>query len=74
MATTTNNNEQQVKTCTGDCMQCNPAQRVYCSAQMSNIALQRLDALTAEVRALREELKDKAVFNPMAADNKKDAQ
>jgi hypothetical protein len=66
------NNEQQAKTCTGDCMQCNPAQRVYCSAQMSIIALQRIDALTAEVKALREELKDKSVFNPMQSEKKEE--
>ena len=54
----------RVPGCSGDCTKCNPMQRAYCAAQMSFLALERVNALEAKIDKLLAG-SDGSVFNPM---------
>lgn len=60
--------EQQGFVCSGDCLKCIPAQRQYCSSQMTYNATKMLEHLIADVNKMVEMMQnnEKNVFNPTA--------
>lgn len=66
-------NENDTKTCSGDCMRCSVQQRAYCSAQMSRNALDILERMERRQAEMMERIEaiehsgdgDDSVFNPM---------
>ena len=62
--------DNNVKTCPKDCMKCPPSQWMLCAAQMSQIALDRIDELQDRFEKTEDKIKklihaDEVVFNPM---------
>ena len=64
--------EQSTKfKCTGNCLNCLPAQRAYCAAQHSYSNMKVLDKLMEEIVAVRAEItalrsSNDVIFNPNA--------
>ena len=50
-----NNNNQNFK-CSGNCLNCSPAQRAYCSSQHSYSNMKVLDSLMSVVLSMQEDL------------------
>lgn len=48
--------EKQVFRCTGDCLQCSPVQRQYCSSQLAYNNLKVLERLEERLDVLSEQL------------------
>lgn len=49
-------NQNQFK-CSGNCLQCLPAQRAYCASQHAYSNMKVLDALMKEILSMREDIK-----------------
>ena len=62
---------ENLKTCSCDCMQCSMQQRVYCSAQMTRMNIDTLNAIQESLAQIKELLQkmdkddDDALFNPL---------
>ena len=62
---------ENIKTCSGDCMQCSMQQRVYCSAQMTRMNIDTLNAIQESLAQIKEILQkidkddDDTLFNPL---------
>jgi DNA-binding transcriptional MerR regulator len=62
---------ENIKMCSGDCMQCSMQQRVYCSAQMTRMTIDTLNAIQESLKQIKELLQkidnndDNTLFNPM---------
>ena len=51
--------------CTGDCIKCGPAQRIYCAAQRSYAILETQQAILAQLAELRERMNQEGTVNPI---------
>ena len=66
------NNNDQVKICTGDCMTCSVQQRIYCSSQISHTMYGMMSQLQDEMRAMSAKIEamqtpqDEILLNPTA--------
>lgn len=66
--------ENNTKTCSGDCMECSPMQRAFCSAQMSRIAIDRIDTMQEAFERFEKKVDalisdGSGVFNPLDEDD-----
>lgn len=62
--------DNNTKTCSGDCMECSPMQRAFCAAQMSRIAIDRIDAMQEAFERIENKVDalindNGGVFNPL---------
>lgn len=65
-----NNNNNNVKRCSGDCMQCSFQQRVYCAAQIARNNINEIAEIKGMLSAISERVErlgnaTTEVFNPM---------
>ena len=51
--------------CTGDCIKCGPAQRIYCAAQRSYTILENQEAVLARLAELREMIAQQNSVTPI---------
>lgn len=51
-----NNNKQQQFRCSGDCMNCNPAQRQYCASQHAYSNMKVLDKMMEVLGKIQEDM------------------
>lgn len=66
-----NNSNQQVKTCCGDCLMCSVQQRVYCASQMTRHSITMLERIEERIDQLEQQVREmqagtSGVFNPMS--------
>ena len=76
--------QQQGITCTGDCLQCSPNQRAYCSAQFTYRTMRLVESLQVVVGGMQSEMaelrakidtmqrNEEDVFDPTAKPQKHD--
>lgn len=51
--------------CSGDCMTCNAAQRIYCAAQHCHVILENQQLILSQLQELRDALSQHEIVNPL---------